>query len=44
MSLILAGVVILTLCALLAKLRPREPALGWMSDRWLAEHRAAKHS
>lgn len=44
MWLIAIAIGVLTLCGLLAKTRARESGLGWMSERWLAEHRAAHPS
>ena len=41
MSLLIIAIAIVSLCGLLARERTRDSGLGWMSDRWLAEHRAA---
>jgi hypothetical protein len=35
---------ILILCGFLVRTRARDSGLGWMSERWLAEHRAAHSS
>ena len=41
MWLIVVAIGILMLCGLLVRARARDSGLGWMSERWLAEHRAA---
>lgn len=42
MWLIVIGILIL--CGLLVSTRGRDSGLGWMSERWLAEHRTANSS
>lgn len=41
MWLTIIAIAILTLCGLLVRAGARDSGLGWMSERWLAEHRAA---
>jgi hypothetical protein len=42
MWLIVIGILILS--GLLVRTRARDSGLGWMSERWLAEHRTAHPS
>jgi hypothetical protein len=41
MWLVVIVIGILFLCGLVVRTRARDSGLGWMSERWLAEHRAA---
>jgi hypothetical protein len=40
---IFAGVVAASLLLIVTKSFTKVHPLGWMSERWLAEHRAAEH-